>query len=158
MADSEAFAIFEELGCETVNWQVMDDGVDCMNLLDQALQTYAGTPARFVIVLNAGRGDSFESLSRSDSFRRAQSLRARVVGLERLEPRLAQKIDFEGMSFWAAANHRESMSLVERRRVAAWLRKHYEQFDRVLDNPATGGTSADPSAPAQAGPAELPSG
>lgn len=134
--DSDVFGIFAELGYTAYFWHVMDDGVDSLQLLGKTLDSYQHPELNFVVVLNLGRGDDFTYFRESDSFQELGRRSARVFQLRKLETRLSQKIDINSSSFWAAANNRDIMSLVERKRVSTWLEANYKQIDRLLQQSA----------------------
>jgi len=135
---SDVFGIFAELQYTPYLWHVMDDGVDSLTLLARSLERYTSDDLQFVVVLNFGRGEDFEFFRESDAFAELAKRRARILRLNKLETRLSQKIDFNNSSFWAAANNRQIMSLVERKRVAVWLDSIYKQIDEVLNQAKAG--------------------
>lgn len=130
--DTDVVALFKELGFQVYWWHVMDDGADSAYLLDQLLTQYQHQGVRVVVVKNAGRGEDFALLEQSDIMEKALQSGADVIQISKLQPHLMQKIDFSNTSFWAAANNRNIMSLVERRRVKNWLEQNYLQLERVL--------------------------
>ncbi|MBC8209701.1 MAG: mobilization protein [Gammaproteobacteria bacterium] len=134
--DSDVMGAFAELGYQVFLWHVMDDGRDSINLLEKLLNSYTQSSLRFVVVENLGRGDNFEGFLRSQTFRKAQSRNADFVTLDKLETRLTQKIDFNNLSFWAAANDRQLIGFVERKRMKVWLDNNYQQLDAFLAAPA----------------------
>ena len=129
---SDVFGIFDELGYASFIWHVMDDGADSLTLLARLLERHKETRATFVVVLNQGRGEDFTFFRESDVFAELARRKGKIMQLSRLETRLAQKIDFNNSSFWAAANNRQIMSLVERKRVGVWLMGIYRQIDALL--------------------------
>ena len=129
---SDVFGIFKELGYRPYLWHVMDDGVDSLTLLARSLERYADEDLQFVVVLNFGRGEDFDFFRESDTFAELARRQGKILQLKKLETRLAQKIDFNDSSFWAAANNRQIMTLVERKRVGVWLMAAYRQIDALL--------------------------
>lgn len=134
--DSDVFDIFSELGYQPFYWHVMDDGADSLYLLDKAIEGYHHPDLSFVVVQNLGRGEDFDIFRDTETYDKLAQRAGKVIQLNKLETRLAQKIDFYNSSFWAAANNRDIMSLVERRRVGIWLRSSYTQFDAIFQQPA----------------------
>ena len=134
--DSDAFAAFEELGKEVFYWHVMDDGADSIRLLDSLLDQQSFGSVQLVIVLNEGRGGKFQIFEQSEAHRKAQGRYARFVRLPKMAAPQAQKIDFNNMSFWAAANNRKMFSIGERQRVRAWLKKTYTSLREALESPS----------------------
>jgi hypothetical protein len=132
IADGDIFALLNSLGCEVFLWHVMDDGADSLRLLDKLIAAYGQYDLQLVVVRNMGRGEDFSIFDASASYQQLQQRRAEVVTLAKLHTLLAQKIDFNNHSFWAAANSLSAMSTIERQRVRVWLKAHNEQFDRFL--------------------------
>jgi len=130
--DSDVFDIFCELGYQPFYWHVMDDGADSLYLLEKAIESYQHPDLNFVVVQNLGRGEDFNAARDSDTYQKLTERAGSVIQLNKLATRLAQKIDFNNSSFWAAANNRDIMSLVERKRVGIWLKSGYKQFDSVF--------------------------
>lgn len=135
--DSDVFDAFDELGYQVFLWHVMDDGADSTMLLGKTLDTYSNPNLRFIVVQNMGRGVNFENFQQSSTFQKVIQRPVYFVTMKQLEPKLAQKIDFSNSSFWAAANNRQIMSIVERKRVGVWLRNTYLQFVPFLARPQT---------------------
>ncbi len=131
VTESDVFGIFQELGRKVYLWHVMDDGADSVFLLDKLLEQHQPN-TQLVIVQNQGRGDDFTQFTQSDTYQRALQHKAIFVTLGQLHPALMQKVDFSSLSFWAAANNRDLMSITERRRVGVWLNNCYAQFDTFL--------------------------
>lgn len=132
IADSDVMGIFEELGFEVFLWHVMDDSADSMHLLGKTLNSTTWPDVQFIVVQNLGRGENFANFQRSEIFRKAQQRNASLVTLDKLESKLTQKIDFTSLSFWGAANNRQIIGFVERKRMKVWLKNNYEQFDQFL--------------------------
>lgn len=135
MQDCDLLSLTQELGFDVYLWHVMDDSADAMHLLHDTLQQYKENHVQFVIVQNYGRGENFEKFQQSPTYQLAQEKRCLFVELGRLHNVVAQKIDFANMSFWAAANNRDDMKLVERQRVKVWLKNQYTQLERFLNFP-----------------------
>ena len=123
--ESEVFDLFAELGFELYFWHVMDDGADSMFLLDKLLKAFPDQAVNIVVVRNYGRGGRFEHFNESAVYQKALNRGVRFLDITELQPALIQKIDFNNLSFWAAANNRQAMGIAERKRVGAWLKKHY---------------------------------
>ncbi|WP_394425552.1 mobilization protein [Vreelandella stevensii] len=129
--ETDVFGLLNELGMQVVWWHVMDDGADSVTLLEQVLDRYQGQPVSLVVVQNLGRGDSFERFQQSKVYQQAVTQEAAVIELPRLHTKLTQKIDFNNSSFWAVANDRSLMNIAERQRMKVWLRKSYEQLEKL---------------------------
>lgn len=129
--ETDVFGLLNELGMQVVWWHVMDDGADSVTLLEQVLDRYQGQPVSLVVVQNLGRGGSFERFQQSKVYQQAVTQEAAVIELPRLHTKLTQKIDFNNSSFWAVANDRSLMNIAERQRMKVWLRKSYEQLEKL---------------------------
>lgn len=129
--ETDVFGLLNELGMQVVWWHVMDDGADSVTLLEQVLNRYQEQPVSIVVVQNLGRGDSFERFQQSKVYQQAVAQEAAVIELPRLHTKLTQKIDFNNSSFWAVANDRSLMNIAERQRMKVWLRKSYEQLEKL---------------------------
>ena len=130
--DSDVISSFDELGFQVFLWHVMDDGLDSIQLLEKLMDSYPQPDIQFIVVQNLGRGENFESFINSDTSNKALKRGANFVSLDRLEPRLTQKIDYNNYSFWAAANDRQLMGFVERKRMKVWLNNNYAQLKSFL--------------------------
>lgn len=149
--DSDSFGIFTELNRPVYLWHVMDDGADSAFLLDKLLDSKP-EGAQIVVVMNKGRGENFQLFERSPTYRKAQEQGAVIITLKQLQPALMQKVDFSNLSFWAAANNRDLVSLVERKRVTVWMENCYAQFDQVFGGETAGRDLPNtPSEPVDAG-------
>lgn len=130
--ETNLYALMHELGYETFHWHVMDESVDSVLLLDRELRALQAERLHWVLVENQGRGADFENFEPSEVYRRALQAGARIVRLAPLSPRLAQKIDFNNYSFWAAAHSQQCMTFAERQRVKVWLDNAYRQVQALL--------------------------
>lgn len=142
--EADMFALLESLGFTSYLWHVVDGGVDSARLLEGLLdglaERFDDAPAsvakpQVILAKNYGRGESFEAFEACAMYTRAIAANVAVVELPALHAKLAQKVDFNSSSFWAAANNISVMSLTERHRVKLWLQNIYASFDRVLPNP-----------------------
>ncbi|WP_287602089.1 mobilization protein [Thiothrix sp.] len=132
IAESDVFGIFTEMGHKVFIWHVMDDGADALSLLDKTLDSYPQQDIQFIVVQNMGRGEDFDAFEQSPIFQKAQQRNAYCMTLGKLHAKLVQKVDFNNLSFWAAANNRDLMNTPERQRVRVWLENAYTQFDHFL--------------------------
>ena len=122
----------KELGVGVVFWHVMDDGKDSVRLLDALFARY-GERARYVVVLNRGRGEDFTMFRGSATERRAAELGARVFELPALHKPTMQLIDQLDKSFWAATQRKNgdasaTLGMMDRQRVKVWLHRVYSGF------------------------------
>lgn len=128
ISDSNFFEAFSEMSVAVNFWHVMDDGKDSVDLLGRLFDTY-GFAAKYVIVLNYGRGNDFTIFKRSAEYQRAIDIGATIIELPRLHDACMRKIDQQNTSFWAAANNRaagaDALGILERQRVKSWLRNTY---------------------------------
>jgi hypothetical protein len=132
--ETDVFGLLDELGYQVYLWHVMDDGLDSVNLLASALERYPQPELAFVIVQNLGRGSNFSLFQKSDAYAKAWERGAEFVELAQLQTKLTQKIDFNGTSFWAAANDKKQMNIAQRQRMKVWLRHIYAQLDVLLQD------------------------
>ena len=134
MEDSRVLAAAGEVQLALRYWHVMDAGRDSAELLRVLLDQFEGR-LPLVLVLNQVRGEQFDALEASGQRARAEQLGAKVVVLQRLADATLHKIDAVNSSFWAAVNQSSStdgsLGLLERQRVTVWLKRAYEQIDRV---------------------------
>lgn len=131
IAESDALALFEEIGSKVYLWHVMDDGADSVNLLNNLLTRYPQDFVNIVVANNFGRGECFDHFEQSATYQKAKDRNAIFIRIEKLQPQLAARIDFNNTSFWAAANNIDVMNIIERSRVRVWLKNNYLQFDKL---------------------------
>jgi hypothetical protein len=122
----------KDLGVGVLFWHVMDDGKDSVTLLDALFARY-GERARYVVVLNRGRGEDFALFHGSATERRAAELGARVIELPALHKPTMLLIDQLDKSFWAATQRasgdaNSSLGMMDRQRVKVWLQRVYAGF------------------------------
>jgi hypothetical protein len=129
--ESDALSICQELGHQVYLWHVMDDGADSVQLLSNLLDRYPQNFVKFVVVNNLGRGEDFTPFQNSTTYKKAQARSAQFITLAKLQTKLTQAIDFNNTSFWAAANNKEVMNIIERSRVRIWLKSNYAEFDKL---------------------------
>jgi hypothetical protein len=134
MEDSRLTDLAQQFNISLVYWHVMDNSYDSVELLRRLLDQFSGR-LRLVLVLNQIRGERFDLLDRSGQRERAEQAGSKVVILQRLSDQTMHKLDAESRSFWSAMNHAAgadgTLGLVERQRVWVWLKRAYEELDRV---------------------------
>ena len=130
--EADVLGLLDELGHEVHLWHVMDDGADAVGLLEQSLVRYSQPEVQFVVVMNLGRGENFSKFKETSAFENAKNRDAFFFELAKLQTKLTQKIDFNNLSFWAAANNRSDMGIAERQRAKVWLKRNYDQLDQLL--------------------------
>ena len=93
------------------------------------------TEARYVIVLNHGRGARFDAFHASPQKLRAQELGAKILELPKLHEGSMRQVDHSNSSFWAAIHASDAgvqlLGLLDRQRVKVWLRKIYAELDSL---------------------------
>ncbi|GAA0832866.1 MULTISPECIES: mobilization protein [Marinomonas] len=129
--ETDVFGLLDEMGYQVCLWHVMDDGADSVALLEQLLTRYQQPSVDFVVVQNFGRGSDFSRFQKSDTYKQAIERDALILELAKLQTKLTQKIDFNSSSFWSVANDRSIMNIAERQRMKVWLRKVYEELDKI---------------------------
>jgi len=133
--DSDVLEMANEVGLGMHFWYVLDEGKDSVNLLGNFLARY-GDKARYVIVLNQGRGDDFSLFHDSPVARQVADMQIPVVELKALHRPTMRKIDQFDKSFWAAVNNRdpalgECLGIMERQRIKTWLKNAYREFEAI---------------------------
>lgn len=114
-------------------WHVMDSGRDSAELLVRLVDEFA-PHLSIVVVRNELRGSDFSIADATGALDRVKALGGSVVTLRRLHDTAMQKIDAQNTSFWAATQREgqhSTLGLLERQRVKQWLRKTYEELDRL---------------------------
>jgi len=123
-----------ELSVRLVLWHVMDEGKDSVTLLERLIGRY-GDSVSYVVVLNQGRGESFELFEQAEVREQVREMEIPVITLRDLHRATMRKIDRLDKSFWAAAHNDapagESLGLMERQRVKVWLRHAYGELERI---------------------------
>jgi hypothetical protein len=132
--DSDLFSVFGELNIPINFWHVMDGGKESVDLLKNLFDTF-GHKARYIIVLNYGRGSDFSIYENSPEKQRAEEMGAITITLPKLHESTMRKIDLHNSSFWAAINNKtgddKTLGLLERQRVKVWLQKTYESLNNI---------------------------
>lgn len=126
--------LLAEHGHRAVFWHVLDDSMDSLATLDDLFAAF-GSTVTYVLVLNHGRGSTFAHVESSPQMAAAKRLGAQVLHLERLHEASMRKIDQSDTSFWAAINLSGGdgvLGLLERQRVKIWLRRTYQDLERIL--------------------------
>jgi hypothetical protein len=127
--DNGILELIEEMNIPLVVWHVMDGSRNSVDLLERSVNDFArNDDVAFVIVKNHGRGSNFTLFDKSEAKTAAEERGAHIVDLAALDDNVMSKIDWFGLSFWAAANltDGECLSLLERQRVKMW-RKHWQE-------------------------------
>lgn len=135
IASGDVLDLAQETGLQLVFWHVMDDGKDSVDLLSRLLARY-GARARYVVVLNKGRGEDFALFRGSPAALEVQKLGVPVMELNPLHKSTMRKIDHLDKSFWAAVHHKDKntehcLGMMERQRVKVWLRHAYTELERL---------------------------
>jgi len=135
MEDSGVLQMADDTGFTLHYWHVMDSGRDSVDLLTRLLDRY-GNSLNYVLVRNQLRGDDFGHLERSGQLERAVGLGAKVISIKHLQDAVAQKIDTNNRSFWAAKNDTSADSaaglrLMERQRLGMWLQDAYAELAKA---------------------------
>jgi hypothetical protein len=125
-------------------WHVMDDGADSIDLLSTLLGRI-DPHSTLIVVRNLGRGSDFSAFNRSDARAAAVERGARIIDLPALHAPTMGRVDHHNASFWAAANNRDALGLMDRQRVRVWLRRAYQQLDGLA--PELLAPTAAPTAP-----------
>lgn len=134
MDDTGVLELFREAGVMVNCWHILDDGKDSLEMLGRLLDDFK-TEARYVIVLNHGRGGRFDAFHASPQKLRAQELGAKILELPKLHEGSMRQVDHSNSSFWAAIHASEDgvqlLGILDRQRVKVWLRKIYAELDSL---------------------------
>jgi hypothetical protein len=134
MEESRLIDTVRECNIQLVYWHVMDNSFDAVELLRRLLDQF-GDRLRIVLVLNQVRGERFDLLEASCQRARAEQAGAKVLVLQRLSESTMHKIDADSRSFWSAMNQAAgaegNLGLLERQRVWVWVKRVYEEIDRI---------------------------
>lgn len=134
MNDTGVLELFREAGVMVNCWHILDDGKDSLEMLGRLLDDFR-TEARYVIVLNHGRGARFDAFHASPQKLRAQELGAKILELPKLHEGSMRQVDHSNSSFWAAIHASEDgvqlLGILDRQRVKVWLRKIYAELDSL---------------------------
>ena len=128
--DNDLMSLAGEEGVGVVFWHLLDDGADSIALLGSMLDRRDGGE-HLVAVRNHGRGRDFGPFDRSPVRAEAEQTGVRLMDLPALHEATMRKVDHQGASFWAAANSRDGLGLMDRQRVRVWLRKAYVPLDQM---------------------------
>jgi hypothetical protein len=139
MDDTGVLELFREAGVMVNCWHILDDGRDSLEMLGRLLENFK-TEARYVVVLNHGRGARFDTFHASEIKVRAQELGAKIIELPKLHEGSMRQVDHSNSSFWAAVNAGQDgeqlLGMLDRQRVKVWLRKVYAELDSLGLHPA----------------------
>jgi hypothetical protein len=133
--ESGVLDLAKELDIPLTYWHVTDGSRNSVELLQRAIDDFSGSDAvAFVIVRNAGRGGNFAAFEQSTAKARAEAIGARTIDLGRLDDKVMSNIDWQNLSFWAAANRDqgECLSLLDRQRVRSWYARWQEQLGGLI--------------------------
>jgi hypothetical protein len=142
MQDCELLDLLQELKFEVFYWHVMDDGADSAYLLTKITQQMQHKNCTVIAVKNEGRGEDFSSFEKAPMYARAIAAGVRFINIPKLQPHLVQKIDFNHLSFWAAAHNTQLISIIERRRVKLWIDQCFKAFSSIFTLQGDGTSSA----------------
>ena len=155
LEENDVFSLCEELKIQPIFWQVVDDGVDSQNLLENFINKYADK-SQCIVVKNKGRGTDFrdieamtflqteeDSLSDNTSLLNSQInnndikvFKVKQIYLPELHISTLRKIDKLNLSFWAASHAREveakGITVMESHRTKVWLQKVYNAVNDVI--------------------------
>lgn len=128
--ENDLMSLAAEEGVGVVFWHLLDDGADSIALLGGMLDR-RDDGEHLVAVRNHGRGRDFGAFDRSPVRAKAEQTGVRLMDLPALHEATMRKVDHQGASFWAAANSRDGLGLMDRQRVRVWLRKAYVPLDEM---------------------------
>lgn len=131
--EGEVLDLLEERDVRIICWHLLDDSRDGVTMLGELVAKF-GEKARYVAVLNQGRGYDFDAFHQSPL---ADELRANggaIIELPKMNPGTMAKIDLCDVSFWAAVNNSDAsnLSLMDRQRGKVWLKRTKSTVSEVL--------------------------
>lgn len=134
MDDTGVLELFREAGVAVNCWHILDDGRDSLEMLGRLLESFKDE-ARYVIVLNHGRGGRFDAFQASPQKAMALALGAKIIELPKLHEGSMRQVDHSNSSFWAAIHAAEDgsqlLGILDRQRVKIWLRRIYAELDTL---------------------------
>jgi hypothetical protein len=134
MEDTGVMELFRDAGVMVNCWHILDDGRDSLEMLGRLLEDFK-TEARYVVVLNHGRGARFDAFHASPQKIRALQLGAKIIELPKLHEGSMRQVDHSNSSFWSAIHANEEgnqlLGILDRQRVKVWLRKVYGELDAL---------------------------
>jgi len=134
LADTGVLELFREAGVMVNCWHILDDGKDSLDMLSNLLEEFKNE-ARYVVVLNHGRGARFDAFHASPQKQRTLELGGKIIELPKLHEGSMRLVDHSNSSFWAAINAGENgeqlLGLLDRQRVKIWLRRVYAELDTL---------------------------
>ena len=110
--DNDLLSLAADEGIGVVFWHVLDDGADSIKLLRDLLKRLDGRE-QLVVVRNFGRGNQFAAFDDSVEHTDAVQAGVHIIDLPALHQATMRKVDHLGASFWAAANNRDSLSVMD---------------------------------------------
>lgn len=132
MDDTGVLELFRDAGVMVNCWHLLDDGRDSLEMLGRLLEEFK-TEARYVVVLNHGRGARFDAFHASAQKVRALELGAKIIELPKLHEGSMRQVDHSNSSFWSAIHAGDDgnqlLGILDRQRVKVWLRKVYAELD-----------------------------
>lgn len=135
--DNDVLGMCEEMEIKIFYWYLVDDSNDCAMLVDKFLTKYS-TLLKCVVVKNAGRGSDFKAVDEAISLKTNENFNSvEQITLPALHTPTMHRIDKLNFSFWGATNvkdnDKEHLGLMERQRTRVWLKKSYEQIEKLIN-------------------------
>lgn len=129
--NNELFEVAQEGGVEFVSWFISDCGLDSLKLFEDSLDRW-GDQVQHVFVANFGMTERWERLKQNqDLMKRITALGVKLVKFPKFVGRSDRdKIDELSLTFEQAVG-RDEFGAIGRQRVKSFLRKSFEQFERV---------------------------
>ena len=129
--NNELFDVAEDGGVSFVHWFVSDCGLDSLKLFEESLDRW-GQQLRHVFVANFGMTERWERLKQNQPLmKRMKDLGVKLVMFPKFVGRSDRdRIDELSLSFELAKDC-DQFDAIGRQRVKSFLRKSFEQFDRV---------------------------
>ncbi|MBN1006033.1 mobilization protein MobD [Amphritea pacifica] len=127
----------EEMGIKLAYWYAVDSGPDSVKLLDNFLTKY-NDQFTVLVAKNQGRGSDFSNIEALPQLQNSdrESMPLYQFYIPALHTSTMQKIEKLGLSFWAAANLKDSevehLGIMERQRSKVWVNKVHQTLGVLL--------------------------
>ncbi|AFY72004.1 hypothetical protein Pse7367_3780 (plasmid) [Thalassoporum mexicanum PCC 7367] len=134
---NDILELAKEASVQLVIWFVSDCGYDSLKLFQRSLHTF-GAIIPHVFVKNYGMTEDWEPFEQDETLQQLLiDYQVQVISLPKfVGNRDRNTIDELSLSFGEAREY-EGFGAISRQRVKSFLRKCYQEFDRVLTPPVT---------------------
>lgn len=137
IVDNGVIDLCHDMNISLVYWYTVDGGPDSVNLLNDFLNKYQ-KQLNIIVAKNQGCGSDFSSIEALPQFTQGELVTAKVrqFYLPGLHAPTMHRIEKLGLSFWAAANLKDSagehLGLMERQRSKVWANKAFRALGEMI--------------------------